>query len=87
MEAIAAWHEAEPGQEPPGAKPTLQNILQDYAAQLKITPGRKTGMDLTAHGGQAQPQNRDGFLPPFSNELPSGILMPFFLIQFQHPLE
>lgn len=60
MEGIAVWREAEPRQEPAGAKPTLQNTPQDYAAQVKITPGRKTGMVLlTGHGGQVQPQDRD----------------------------
>ena len=58
-EAIAVRHEAEPRQEAPGAKPTLQNILQDYAAQVTVAPGRKTGMDLTEHGGQVQPRDRD----------------------------
>lgn len=58
MEGIAVWREAEPRQEPPGAKPMLQNTPQDCAAQVKITPGRKTGM-VTGHGGQVQPQDRD----------------------------
>lgn len=82
VEAIAAWHEAEPRQGSPRAKPTLQDILHDYTAQVRTTPGKKTGMDL------ADRQWRSG--PAFSLASqwitfrhPQALLW----IQCQHPCE
>lgn len=58
-----AWSTAQ--QELPGAKTTLQNILQDYTAQVKITPGRKTVMDVTHRARMPGPSSGQGysFLP------------------------
>lgn len=53
MEAIAAWHEAEPRQEPPGAKPTLQNILQDSAENPGL-PAENHPWEKDWHGSYSQ---------------------------------